>query len=219
VEKSWHALAKAPEKIRGDHEVVSIAVKQNGEMLKHATPELQADRKLVLAALQKDGHTLKYAADSLRGDPEIVIAAVRSRGTALRHAPADFQADPDIVMAAVRQDWRALSWAGPMCQAEPAIVLEAIRQDRDALELVAEEVWNDRRVMIAAVQLTGRAVTCPRWHPLRRVTTRFSDVECNECYREIGGGACLCCRKCDFDICDGCARRIGNALVEEYGEE
>jgi len=219
VEKDWHSFAQAPEKMRGDREVVSLAIKQRGDMLKHATPDLQADRELVLAALKEDGNALRHVAESIRGDPEVVLTAVRSSGSALKHAPADYQADPEVVITAVRKDWRALHWAAPMCQAEPAVVMEAIRQDAAALDILGEDAWADRRVMVAAVKLCGRAVTCPRWHPLRRVTTRFSDVDCNECYRHIGGESCLCCRRCDFDICDRCARRVGQALVEEFGEE
>ena len=63
-------LSNFDEKIRGDREIVLVAVKANGMALKYAVNTLKKDKKLVTAALKEDGRALQYAHESLKKNKE-----------------------------------------------------------------------------------------------------------------------------------------------------
>ena len=70
------ALEHASEALKGDKEIVTAAVNQNGKSLKHASEVLRADRNIVMAAVvHSDGMPYQFASEALRGDKEIVTAA------------------------------------------------------------------------------------------------------------------------------------------------
>ena len=76
-----------------DREVVMVAVKQCGWLLRYASEELRADREVVLAAASADdcgGEALQYASDDLRSDRDVVLAAAASDGVeVMKHAMGD----------------------------------------------------------------------------------------------------------------------------------
>ena len=70
------ALEHASEALKGDKEIVTAAVNQNGKSLKHASEVLRADRNIVMAAVvHSDGMPYQFASEALRGDREIITAA------------------------------------------------------------------------------------------------------------------------------------------------
>ena len=71
-------LKYASDELRGDKEVVLIAVKQNSYALQFASKELQADKEVVLEAVKNKGSALEYASEELRADPEVVMEAIIS---------------------------------------------------------------------------------------------------------------------------------------------
>merc|ERR1712079_144850 len=145
---------------------------------------------------------------------KIVFSAVKNNGSALKHAPADLRAEPDIVLAAIQQDWMAFVWADPCRQVDPVIVSEVIQQNSSAFDFIPNAAWTDHEVVLAAIKLKKHAVICPQAHLLTRRTTKYRDVECDECNGEIMINECLCCLQCDYDVCDQCAQEIGAKLLE-----
>jgi hypothetical protein len=48
------------------------AVKQDGNLLYHASEELKNDKEVVLKAVKKNSNSLKYASEELKNDKEVV---------------------------------------------------------------------------------------------------------------------------------------------------
>ena len=70
----------ASEEMKGDRELCTAAVAQDGRALQWASEEMKGDRQVVLVAAQ-DGENvgLKFATEEMRNDEEVIL-------TALQHA-------------------------------------------------------------------------------------------------------------------------------------
>jgi hypothetical protein len=71
VKKRGVYLRYAPQILRGDKEVVMVAV-QTGDALQFASPEMQADKEVVLAAIQISPASFQFASTKLRRDKDII---------------------------------------------------------------------------------------------------------------------------------------------------
>ena len=76
------------------------AVRQDGMVLKLASPRLQADREVVQAAVTQNSHALQFATAGLRGDKGLVLFCVQQSGDALQYATAEVQELSQIKAAA-----------------------------------------------------------------------------------------------------------------------
>ena len=74
----------ASAELRGDREVVYLAVKQCGLALAFASTELKRDRKLVLTAGRENVHALKHAAPELLADSAFMNRGYREHERKLR---------------------------------------------------------------------------------------------------------------------------------------
>ena len=88
------ALRHATPELKGDREVVRVAVNQTCWALQCAAVGLKGDHDIVLAAVAQQGHALLWAAKELKGNREIVLAAVLRHGMALQFAAAELKIDP-----------------------------------------------------------------------------------------------------------------------------
>merc|ERR1711939_849732 len=85
--------------------------RQNGKALKDAPEEMKGDRELCTAAVAQDGEALQYCSRELQKDRKIsTIAAVRRNGQALKDVPEEMKGDRDVCKAAVALDWRAFEY-------------------------------------------------------------------------------------------------------------
>ena len=153
---AYGILADAPESIRGDKEVVTVAVAEHGHVLKFASEELQADEDVVLAAVRQDPDALRHAADGVRaGNKELVLAALASPEAdsygLLKGSNTRLRQDREVMAAAVARDGSALAHASAALQADKALVLEAVRQKGIALQYAAESMRDDKEVVEAAL--------------------------------------------------------------------
>ncbi len=109
-------LGNFDKKIRGDREIVMIAVKKYGTALKYAVKDLRKDKQIVLEAVSSDGLALEYADKSLRNDREVVLAAVKDTSRALKYANPSLKKDKKIVLAAVKYHPYAIKYADKTLQ-------------------------------------------------------------------------------------------------------
>ena len=79
VSKSGFALQYAAEELKGDREIVMVAVSQNGMALQFAKEELKGDREIVMRAVSTRGYALRFASQELKGDKEVMQHALRPR--------------------------------------------------------------------------------------------------------------------------------------------
>ena len=95
--------------MKGDRELCTAAVTQNGLALEHTSPELKKDMEILQAAFQQ--MELKTPAEEMRYSRSRWLAAVKQKGQALRAAPEEMKGDRELCTAAVTEDWEALEWA------------------------------------------------------------------------------------------------------------
>jgi hypothetical protein len=81
-----------------------VACAENGDALKHASDALRGDREVVTVAIKQNARALKYALE-LRGDRRIVSLAVAKDWGSLQYASRKLQADRGIALMALLQDF------------------------------------------------------------------------------------------------------------------
>ena len=179
AEKADDSLAKLPNFLRGDEEIVRCAVRgcphqlrnatlrlrsnlsialeavsQCGESLKWLSPDLCADRTVVLAAVKNDARALRWASvDLRRTDREIALLAVRQLGESLQYLEEELCGDREIVTAAVTQDGEALRFANDELRLDRDIVKIALKSHADALMWVkGADLRRDRELVLFAIK-------------------------------------------------------------------
>lgn len=183
VEGDGLLLRYASEDLRGDVEVVQVALAQTGVALQYATDDLRDNRELVQVAVRQTWVALEFASDSLKNDLEIVqqavgesglalkdaspelcghselvLKAVEQDGLALHYASDDLRSDEDIVEAALLQNPASLEFACEALRADLAIVLPALREDGSILRFASEKARSDRDVVLEACAIYGMAL-------------------------------------------------------------
>lgn len=84
------------QKLMAHHEVMLLAVRENGLNLVHVEGDLGDDRDITLAAVRQNGMALKWASSEHRCDREVVRAAVKQNRKALDHACPSLQNDTEL---------------------------------------------------------------------------------------------------------------------------
>jgi len=158
VKQNWQALKYASKELRDDKDVVIEAVKKYGSALCYASQELKNDKELVLLAVKQNGDALKYASQELKSDKELVLLAVKQNGHALKYASQELRDDKEVLLGAVKQDWWALQHATPELKKDKELVLLAVKQDWWALCYASQELKGDKGVVIEAVKQNWQAL-------------------------------------------------------------
>ena len=95
--------------MKGDRELCTAAVAQDGKALQWASEEMKGDRELCTAAVTQNWYTFEWASEEMKGDRELCMAAVVQDASALKHVSQVLKADPSFVTA-VRDEIGALRW-------------------------------------------------------------------------------------------------------------
>ncbi|CAJ1340160.1 unnamed protein product, partial [Effrenium voratum] len=86
-------------------------VRRRSTALARAPEEVKKDHEVVLAAIQRDTGALTWAAPELLNDRDFALAVTSWQGEALQHLPATIKADKAVVLAAVSQSPSAICYA------------------------------------------------------------------------------------------------------------
>ena len=116
-----HGLALSYTDLQHDKKFVQLAINQNVKVLKHLVFS-PFYKEMVMMAVRQDGNALRHASRKLKNDREIVLAAVQQNGMALEYASQKLKDDKEIVLAAVRQNWEAFEWATRRMAEDPEIL-------------------------------------------------------------------------------------------------
>lgn len=100
VVKVFDQLAYASSGLRGDPEVVSVAISRSWSALAYASFELQNDRDMVGAAVRKNGMALSYASPALQADPQLALEAIKTCERAIQLCSLTLQTDRKFVKRA-----------------------------------------------------------------------------------------------------------------------
>jgi hypothetical protein len=82
--------------LRNDREIVTIAVKKKGNLLKFASESMKKDKEVVLAAIKNSVSALEYADLSLRKDKDFMIEAIHISREAFKYIDASISGDEEI---------------------------------------------------------------------------------------------------------------------------
>ena len=160
MKKDGTVLEFASDELRGDKEVVLVAVSQSWRALEFASEELHRDKEVVLHVL-KDAVRHNTANDvlhifngslseNLRADKEVVGFAVGWAGKALEFSSNDLRGDMTMVYSAVRQDPEAFQYASKELRGDKVKVMTLMRFHSHAsgviLKYVSEELRRDKNV-------------------------------------------------------------------------
>lgn len=141
-----------------NYDMVLTAVSHEGSSLRFASPHLKQDYNICLKALENSGCALEHVKSDIIHDYPKVKALLLGKDFTLENMPEPYCSDRDLVTAAVKRDPAELQYAKPCFWADYPIVKEALQQvrrspeDRFAIEFIAEEMTDDKELMLMAVR-------------------------------------------------------------------
>ncbi|CAK8994333.1 Ubiquitin-like domain-containing protein [Durusdinium trenchii] len=157
LSRKW--LAKMPEVVRGDAELVREVLRRDGVALQYASEDLKAHPQLVLEAVRRSGFALEYAAEHLRGDRQFVLEAVKQNGFALARASAKLQGDPEVILAAIKEEGAAFEYAAQELKGDFDFALEVVSLGGPgAMKHISADLWEDPRFVLHAVRQAPSAL-------------------------------------------------------------
>eukprot|EP00930_Biecheleria_cincta_P098525 TRINITY_DN9017_c0_g2_i1.p1 TRINITY_DN9017_c0_g2~~TRINITY_DN9017_c0_g2_i1.p1 ORF type:complete len:801 (-),score=212.25 TRINITY_DN9017_c0_g2_i1:204-2606(-) len=156
----WRLLAKAPEEVRDDEQLLRGAIMASmGEALQHASVELQRNEQLVLEATSYSGKAFAFAHAELRSNKDFVLKAVGAHGGALAAASDEFRGDPLLLRTMAQQGHgAALQGAKPTLRRDQILVLEMVADDAETLKHASEDLQQDRDFILQVAKRNGKAL-------------------------------------------------------------
>jgi hypothetical protein len=145
-------LQYASEPLRGDKDLVSFAIKINGEALQYASESLKDDRDLVYAAIEQNGSFLEHASEKLKGERAIVLFAVQKTGLSLKHASCIYLKDEEIVFEAIKQDAKAATLLSKknLKKLGQTFIARILQSHGDSLQYFHVGIKNNRDLVLEA---------------------------------------------------------------------
>ena len=163
IEKDWRALEYAPDELKDDKEIITIAVKKyavnSGINLafNFASPALKNDKAFVMELLQMGNvYILKYVSDALKNDKEVVMKSLEFDGAVLEDASDALKNDKEVVMFAVQVEYYgadpALYFASEALQNDKDVVMASINNYGPSYECASEALRADPEVACMAIK-------------------------------------------------------------------
>ena len=129
------------------------AIESRPAALKFAAENFKNDREIVLKAVESDGAALEFAAENFKNDREIVLKAIESKRAALKFAAENIKADQEFIFEIIENigGWM-LMHASEKLKTNRQFVIKAVELNGAALEFAAENLKNDREVVLSAAR-------------------------------------------------------------------
>ncbi len=147
-----------------DKDVVLAALEHDSSIFhKYASDELINDRDVILVALKKDGLLIRFINDELKNDKTIASIAVKQNGLALEHLNINLQKDKEIVLEAIKQNYKAFYYANNDLKIDNNFILNAIKQDiklNKILIYANTALMNDHEIALNSLKEEPLAKKC-----------------------------------------------------------
>jgi len=178
-------MQRAPNHVRANRDVMLVAVRKDGMMLKYADESIRGNRDLLLEAIKRigirsmsdvglvgnesyremmlkvvltNGIFLALGDEPSRSDRDIVFRAVRSNPEALQFAIPGLRKDRELVLTAIRRKGLMLSYAHDRLKNDIEVAFEAVKQDPDALQFASDMLKRNKDLVIFAARHKPSAV-------------------------------------------------------------
>lgn len=176
---SWEfrdVLLEFSENIRGDKEVIQLAVSIDGHMLEDASTELKADKEVVMVACQTTGCALQHASEELRADKEVVQTACWKDGEALvfvgNSIYDECATDAEFMEKVIKSGGGRMLVCGPKSiQEDEDMVLAALRNQMSFSNVPSYQMRSDREFIIKAITASPTS-----YNELRRRQRQEKDI-------------------------------------------
>ncbi len=158
VRGNGKALKDLSDFLRGDKQVVMVAVEQTGFALEFATKELRDDEEVVFKALEcyndlESENVFRFASDRLKNDRNFILRSLSENGFVLEFVPEHFRDDEEVVLTAITSiDYSsALHDASIRLKADRDFILKAVGLNGEVFCSVNEAFCDDEEVAIVAI--------------------------------------------------------------------
>ena len=150
--------------MKGDRELCTNALTQNGKAMQFVSTELQGDLKIrTLAAVQQQAKALEEAPEELKKDRGFMIMVMKANGMALEHLGKEMKGDRELCTAAVAQNYKAFEQVAAGMKSDEEIVILAVRnfcalytfafKESSLWEWLPADMKQNERVLITAGRL------------------------------------------------------------------
>jgi len=151
IKENGHELLFAPHSIRGDIEVIKLAVDQEPNTFRYATPQFLSEKENVMPFIKRSGFLLEFVSDELKNDSELVELAVKSNAQAIKFASERLKDNEAISYEAVSQYGNSLMHLSPRLKNNERIVNKAIERNGKAIKYASEEIRNNKNLLLKAL--------------------------------------------------------------------
>lgn len=158
------ALQYASEELRGDIDVVQLAVNENGEALQYASLDLKENPIIVRHATDQTMAALAYASPKLQSDRNFILERINQDGQALYYADKRLRSDGELIVKSIRNDknkpnkGRSFYYSTPDMKADYNLVHDLLRYSGLILKYVNIKLRQDRNIVLVAVRQNGLAL-------------------------------------------------------------
>lgn len=152
-------LQRLPSHWRDDIDIVLVAVKKQGRLVRYASPRLRASSlQVARAAVLSDPFALQYLELSLRSNSEIVLLAALTNPFTVVFASDDLKANKSLMLSVVSRSGWVLQSLSPELKKDKEIVIAAVMNNPLALEHVHKDLLDDDQVIHEAVKRDGKTL-------------------------------------------------------------
>ena len=151
LRERYSILEHCAEALRGDKEVVEVALAAEPRSFQYASEALRADVSVALPAVVLRARNLRFVGEVLLQDAEVVKAALAKRPDMLYLAHDSLRADKSVVMLAVKCSGFALMHAADVLRGDKDIVLAAVQNAPESLRFVSCVLCDDADVVSRAM--------------------------------------------------------------------
>lgn len=160
LEKNPLLLEHAPKELQNDLSVVSIAVINNGEVLKFASAELQDNKELVLKALDYKSlyskPILSFASKRLQSDKDVVEKALLKDIQNIRFVSSDLFKDKEFFLKLVVDSQECIySYLDESLRNDREITWKVLEKGRDITIHIGKDLLIDRIFVLKALEINS----------------------------------------------------------------
>lgn len=155
----WNSLKYVSPRMRGDRDVMYLAMRLNHDAAQFAAPSLLNDRDFIMSIVKESG--LLFTSPTIQerwgNDYEMCLAAVDDTGYALQCLPAGspFRDDERILRTALKTNASALHDASEAQRSNRGLVLYAVSRAGDSFRNASESLRGDKAFVLEVIKTSN----------------------------------------------------------------
>lgn len=144
-------LIYANKKYLDDKEIASLAVKTDGQSLRFFSDGIRGDEEIVFLAVESFCKSFAFAVGPARKSKRIALSVARRGGDTISLLDHVFLSDKEVAEAAISRNPKALAYFTEAVRSNAELCIKAMSLDRTAVEFVADGAFRNKTVFERAV--------------------------------------------------------------------